>query len=99
MFVQDGKQVLSGGDEGVLRRWRVDDGQEVGELIRVEEAEVYAAAVSPDGKWVVAGLRSLKKVGSDGDAYVRVWNARTYEKVRDIKGHTNTLDQTGDGLI
>ena len=89
LFANDGKQVLSGDEEGMLRRWRVDDGQEVGEPIRVEAAKVFAAAVSPDGKWLVAGLRRLNL--DDGKTDVRVWDARTHEKVLDIKGHTNTV--------
>ena len=89
VFVEDGKQVLSGGDGGMIRRWRVDDGQQVGEPIRVERAEVYDAAVSPDGKWLVAGLRWPKS--KDRNVYVRAWDTQTNEKVLDIKGHTNTV--------
>ena len=88
VFAEDGKQVLSGGDEGMLRRWRVDDGQEVGEPIRAEGAEIFAAAVSPDGKWLVAGLRRLSS--NDGKTSLRIWDTRTHTKVLDIKGHTGT---------
>ena len=84
LFAEEGKQVLSGGEEGVIRRWRVDDGQEVSEPIRVEGAEVYAAALSPDGKWLACGLRRLS-------SNVKVWNAHTHEEVLDIKGHTSTM--------
>lgn len=45
-FAEDGKQVLSGGVEGILRQWRVDDGHEVGEPIRAEGAEIRAVALS-----------------------------------------------------
>ena len=89
VFVEDGKQVLSGGEEGVIRRWRVDDGQEVDEPIQVEGAEIYAAAVSPDGKWLVCGLR--RSSPDDGKTNVRVWNTQTHEKVLDINGHTNSV--------
>ena len=89
LFTEGGKQVLCGGEEGVIRRWRVDDGQEVGEPIQVEGAEVYAASVSPDGKWLVCGLSRLNL--NDGKTDVRVWDARTHAKVLDIKGHTNTV--------
>ena len=89
VFAEDGKQVLSGGDEAAIRRWRVDDGQEVGESIRVEGAVVLAAAVSPDGKWLVCGLSRLDS--NDGKAEVRVWDTRTHEEVLDIKGHTNSV--------
>ncbi|KAI9569853.1 hypothetical protein HD554DRAFT_2170850 [Boletus coccyginus] len=88
-FAEDGKQVFSGGDEGMLRRWRVDDGHEIGEPIRAEGAEICAAALSPDGKWLLCGLRLVD--GSGGKAWVRVWDAQTHEKVLDIPGHTNTV--------
>ena len=90
VFAEDGKQVLSGGDEGVIRRWRVDDGQEVGEPIRVEGARVYAAAVSPDGKWLACGLGRLNS--GDGRTSLRVWDTtRSCAKVLEIKGHTNSV--------
>ena len=81
--------MLSGGDEGVIRRWRVDDGQELGEPIRFVGAEINAAAVSPDGKWLVAGLR--RWCLNAGKSNVRVWDAQTHAKVLDIEGHTNTV--------
>ena len=86
LFAKEGNQVtvLSGGDEGVIRRWRANDGQEVGEPIRVEGAEVYAAAVSPDGKWLACGLPLF-------NSNVRIWDARTHAKVLDIKGHTSSV--------
>ena len=89
VFAKDGKQVLSGGDEGVIRRWRVDDGQEVGEPIRVEGTQIKAIALSPDGKWLVAGLRRLDS--NDGKTNLRVWDTRTRVQVLDIKDHTNTV--------
>ena len=89
LFIEEGKQVLSGGEEGVLRQWRVDDGQEVGEPIRVEGAEIKATALSPDGKWLVCGFRRLNL--NDGKTSSSVWDARTHAKVLDIKGHTNSV--------
>ena len=56
VFVEDGKQIISGGEEGFLRRWQIDDGHEVGEAIPVEGGEIYAVALSPDHKWLVCGL-------------------------------------------
>jgi WD40 repeat protein len=88
-FVEDGKQVFSGGKEGMLRRWRVGDGHEVGEPISVGGQEIYAAVLSPDRKWLVCGLRVIQP--GDGIERVRIWDAQTHEKVLDIKGHTNTV--------
>ena len=89
LFTNDGKQVLSGDEEGMLRRWRVDDGQEVGEPFRAQR-EILAVALSPDGKWLACGLRppwwqAIRYV------FVRIWDARTHEKVLDIKDHTNSV--------
>ena len=88
-FTEDGKQALSGGAEGMLRRWRVDDGHEIGEPIRAEGAEIYAAALSPDRRWLVCGLRLIDWSG--GKANVRVWDAQTHEKVLDIHGHIKAV--------
>ena len=88
-FIEDGKQVLSGGVEGMLRRWRVDDGYEVGPAIRAEGARIFAADISADRKWLVCGARRLEL--SDGRAEVRVWDTQTHKKVFDINGHTDTV--------
>ncbi|KAG6369521.1 WD40-repeat-containing domain protein [Boletus reticuloceps] len=88
-FTEDGKQVVSGGEEGVLRRWRVDVGQEVGEPIRTEGAEIYAAALSPDRERLVCGLRRLDL--NDGETDAIVWDVQTHEKVFDVHGHENTV--------
>ena len=90
LFTDDGKQVLSGDEEGMLRRWRVDDGQEVGEPFRAI-GEIYAAALSPDGKWLASGFMGFPLKLPFRTVSARVWNARTHEKVLDIKGHADTV--------
>ena len=90
VFAEDGEQVLSGGKEGVIRRWRVDDRHEVGEPIRVEGAEIKAIALSPDGKWLACGLRRARRPAFRY-AYVRIWDARTHGKVVEIKSHTDSV--------
>lgn len=88
LFAEDGKQVLSGGVEGVLQRWRVDDGNKVGEPIRTEGLPVLAAALSPDRKWIVCGLKPSRSANAN---FVGVWDAQTRERVLDVKGHTNAV--------
>ena len=73
----------------MLRRWRVDDGYEVGPAIRAEGARIFAADISADRKWLVCGVRRLEL--SDGRAEVRVWDTETHKKVLDINGHTDTV--------
>ena len=87
LFSEDGKQVLSGGIEGILQWWRVEDGQKVGEPIRTEGPEIYSAAISPDRKWLVCGFRPSRLVETEA----RVWNMQTRRKVFAIKGRTCTV--------
>ena len=90
-FAGDGKQVFSGGKDGMLRRWQVGDGNEVGEPIQAGGQDIYAAALSPDLKWLVCGLRFLTRHGHGIAEWVGVWDAQTHKKVLNIKGHTNTV--------
>ncbi|KAF8552461.1 hypothetical protein OG21DRAFT_1511487 [Imleria badia] len=78
LFAEDGKQILSGGAEGMLRRWRVDDGHEAGEPVQTEGREIWAASLSPDHRWLVFGLNQKPNV--------RVLDAQTHQKVLDIDG-------------
>ncbi|KAF8551601.1 hypothetical protein OG21DRAFT_1605225, partial [Imleria badia] len=84
LFAEDGKQVFSGGVEGVIRRWQVDDGHEVGDPIQTGGASIMAAAMSPDRRWLVFGFYQ--------HPHVRVWDAQSRQKVLDIGGHTGSVD-------
>ena len=75
----DGKHAVSGGKEGKIRRWRMEDGKEAGAPMDVGSA-VYSIAVSRDGKWVVSGTDSGE---------MTVWNAERHSKVTGFQGHRN----------
>ena len=75
-FLVDGKYIVSGGVEWKIRRWRADDGKEVETPIMYAASTVRNIAVSQDGKWIVGGT-------SHG---VVLWNAKTREKVTELKG-------------
>ena len=70
---------MSGGREGKIRRWRAEDGKEVGTPMDAG-SEVYNIAVSQDGKWIVCRARSGK---------LAVWNAQNHKKVTGWKGHSD----------
>jgi WD40 repeat protein len=89
-FLADGKHVASGGEQGKIQRWGVEDGQEVGTSMDAGSA-VLNIAVSQDGKWVVSGMQS---------GLVTVWNAESYSKVTKLKVHngwTRAVDVSPDG--
>ena len=62
----DGKHFVSGGKEGKIRRWRVEDDQEVG-MPMDAKSPVLNIAVSQDGQWVVSGppTRHTVTIGAD----------------------------------
>ena len=80
-FLADGKHIVSGGREGRIRRWRVEDGTEVGTPMDAGSI-IGSLAVSRDGKWVVNGT---------GVCRVTVWDAavESHSKVKEFKGHSS----------
>ncbi|KAI9458227.1 hypothetical protein HD554DRAFT_2177419 [Boletus coccyginus] len=75
-FLPDGKHIVIGGNDGTVRRWRVEDGSddasEVGKLVH-SEREMSAAVVSKDGKWII--------LAGNGGRRVTVMDATTHERV------------------
>jgi WD40 repeat protein len=81
---------VSGGREKRIRRWRVEDGKEVGKPMDAGSV-VYNLAVSQDGQWIVCGTHT---------GQVSVWDAKNHEKVIQFKAHSwavNALDVSADG--
>ena len=78
-FLVDGKHVVSGGREGKIRRWQVEDGEEVPVGRPMDAGSfVLSIAVSQDGKWVVSGTES---------GQVTVWNAESHSRVTEFQAH------------
>ena len=71
-FHPDGKHLL-GGNNGVIRRWRLIDGKEVGKQTGVE---LRAISVSRDHKWIVCGTYNGASV----------WDGEMHKKVIDVEG-------------
>ena len=80
-FLVDGRHIVSGGKEGRIRRWRVEDGMEAGTLMDAGST-VYDIAVSRDGKWIVSGTESGR---------VQVWNADDGKKVTEFRRHHGSI--------
>jgi len=81
-FLLDGKHVVSGGEEGEIRRWRIEDGKEVGTPMDAR-SRVVNIAVSRDGKVIVSGTKS---------GLVTVWNVESHSKVVELKAHDVSIN-------
>jgi WD40 repeat protein len=53
-FSPDGQALVSSGDDGTLRIWRVSDGQLL-RLYTVDQGEIISAQYSPDGSLIALG--------------------------------------------
>jgi len=72
----DGKHFMSGDAEGMIQRWRMEDGKEVGTPMSAGSPTLNIA-VPRDGKWIVSGTA----IG----LAVMVWNAESHSKVTEFK--------------
>jgi WD40 repeat protein len=69
LFTPDGREVLSAGDDGRLRRWSVDDGKELSTSFDPHpRVSMLSIGVSADGKRIVT---------SSLDKTAKVWDADT----------------------
>ena len=84
-FLVDGKHVVSGGREEEIRRWRIEDGKEVGTPMDAGN-DTLNIAVPRDGKWIVSGTRSLADGGECGESRKsdRVPSTRWHHWVRAV---------------
>ena len=73
----DGRRAVSGADDGTVRVWDLDTGQQQAELTG-HNGRVHAVAVSADGRRAVSG-------GDDGT--VRVWDLDTGQQQAELTGH------------
>ncbi|KIJ06337.1 hypothetical protein PAXINDRAFT_92162 [Paxillus involutus ATCC 200175] len=81
VFLPDGKRMVSGSKDGSIRTWRVEDGEELG-MVMKEGGAVVAVVASSDGRWITTG-------GSKRT--ITIWNGTTNEKVIEWEAHTDWL--------
>lgn len=87
-FTEDGTQVICGDNDRTFRRWRIDDGQEIGTPVKTG-GRVHGIETSKDGRWIVL---------TEGQMVV-VRDARTNIKVLEIgehKGQVGAIDVSAD---
>ncbi len=91
VFFDDGKRLLTSAVDNTTRIWNVATGSELVELRMQETGLRGAAAVSPDGRWVLTGGGSMP--GDDGRSLwrARLWDAERGRLVHELMGHESEV--------
>ncbi len=97
-FIHIGNQavIISGGDDGLLKRWDATSGHTIGPDMEDQAEPIQSIAVSPDTQLVAAGSR---------DGTIRLWDIATGKHIRRYEKPLNaqegyelhTLSFTADG--
>ncbi len=89
----DGRQILSSGDDGLIRRWDLKSGEPEGDPLAGQNGKAGAAYVR-DGRWIASA--------ASADWTVRVWDANTGATVHVLPGphdDVTTGEISPDGTI
>jgi WD40 repeat protein len=79
-WIENQLAIVSGGDDGVLRRWGVVSRKPIGQDMEDKAKPVRSIGLSPDGKTLAAG-------SSDGT--IRLWDVETGNLVRQFEKPTD----------
>ena len=85
-FSPDGRHIISGSEDGMIKVWNATSGEEV-RTLEGHERRVFSVVFSPDGSQIASG--SL-------DNTVKVWNAATGEEIQTLSAHFERLSRLRD---
>jgi len=85
VFLHDNVHIVSGSDDGTMRKWNCETGLLVGEPWEGKGGRIYALALSPDGKTIACGRKdgSVQRWNTDGEMSEDVWMGHS-EGVRSV---------------
>jgi len=75
VFLHDNVHIVSGSEDGTMRKWDYETGFLVGEPWKGEGGRICALALSPDGKTIACGREggSVQRWNTDGEMSEGVW--------------------------
>jgi WD40 repeat protein len=105
VFLHDNVHIVSGSDDGTMRKWDCETGFLVGEPWKGEGGRIFALALSPDGKTIACGRDdgSVQRWNTDGEMSEDVWMGHS-DDVRSVSwspsgGHIASGSYDGTILI
>jgi WD40 repeat protein len=97
-FTPDGKQLVSAGDDKIIRVWDWQAGRTVrtirGQVGPGSEGKIFGMALSPDGRWLAAaGWMARDDVRNEETGRIRLNEFASGKLVALLKGHTNVVNR------
>ncbi|KAG2344383.1 WD40 repeat-like protein [Suillus weaverae] len=102
-FLHDSVHIVSGSEDGTMRKWNCDTGLVVGEPWKGDGGGIYSLALSPDGKTIACGREdgSVQRWTTDGEMIEGVWTGHS-NRVRSLSwspSGDHLASGSGDGTI
>ena len=105
VFLHDNVHIVSGSEDGTMRKWDYETGLLVGEPWKGEGGPIYALALSPDGKTIACGREdgSVQMWNTDGEMSEGIWMGHS-QRVQSVSwspsgGHIASGSDDGTILI